>query len=198
MFCNGLIFFLFVRIQVVCNADLIFIDVVSKWPGSVHDAAILRHSSLFASMERHHRHLDGIILGDSAYMLRPWLMTPIRNPTNRKERNYNFAQSSTRTTVERAIGVAKQRWRCLRVGLRLQPLKASRVIKVCFMLANLARKLKLPRAPPDSSESESESSSDSEDSDDEDDELGENQANTERERTAAGKAVRDMIINQNF
>eukprot|EP00745_Piridium_sociabile_P024453 TRINITY_DN38716_c0_g1_i1.p1 TRINITY_DN38716_c0_g1~~TRINITY_DN38716_c0_g1_i1.p1 ORF type:complete len:150 (+),score=27.63 TRINITY_DN38716_c0_g1_i1:148-597(+) len=149
-------------------------------------------------MERHNRQLDGIILGDSAYMLRSWLMTPIRNPNGRKEQNYNFAQSSTRTTVERAIGVAKQRWRCLRNGLRLQPLKACRVIKVCFMLANLARKLKLPRVPPDSDDSESDSSSNSDDSEDEDDELGEIQANTERERTAAGKNVRDTIINQNF
>ena len=187
-------------LQVVCDADLIFIDVVAKWPGSVHDATILRQSQLFASMERPRSYLDGIILGDSGYMIRPWLMTPIRNPTTRKERDYNFGQSSTRTTVERAIGVAKQRWRCLRIGLRVQPLKASRIIKVCFMLANIARKLNLPPAPPDSSESESESSSDSEDDDDThaDFEECQAQANTERERTEAGKATRDIIVNRNF
>ena len=29
--------------QVICDADLKFINVVARWPGSVHDARILRN-----------------------------------------------------------------------------------------------------------------------------------------------------------
>ncbi|KAK7477226.1 hypothetical protein BaRGS_00002137, partial [Batillaria attramentaria] len=179
---------------VVCDADLVWLNVVARWPGSVHDSKILRLSSLFRSFEGNEKPVDGIILADSGYMLRPWLMTPVRNPRTRKERQYNFSHSSARTTVERAIGVTKQRWHCLRARLRLQPTKACKVIVVCFMLHNKARRLRLPPPPDDSSES-SDSSSDN-DSSDEDDQA--NVGNEERARTAAGKAVRDRIIQQNF
>ena len=126
--------------QVICDADLLFINVVARWPGSVHDAKMLHHPPLFPAFEGPRPPLDGVILGDSGYMLRTWLMTPVANPTTRQERRYNFAQSSTRTTVERCIGVAKQRWNCLRCGLRLEPAKACRVIIVCDVAQ--------PRTPP--------------------------------------------------
>ena len=83
------------------------------------------------------------------YMIRPWLMTPVQRPTTRSQRRYNFAHSSTRTPAQRSIGMAKQRWHCLRCGLRLQPQKACKVILVCFMLYNCTRYLKLPPPPHD-------------------------------------------------
>ena len=83
----------------------------------------------------------------SGYMIRLWLMTPVQRPTTRPQRRCNFAHSSTRTTVQRSIGVAKQRWHCLRCGLRLQPQKACKVILVCFMLHNCTRHLKFPPPP---------------------------------------------------
>lgn len=88
------------------------------------------------------------MLGDSAYMLRTWLMTPIRIPQSADEERYNFAHKSTRCTVERSIGVAKQRWRCLRVGIVFEPEKVIKIILVCLMLANRARALGLPPPPP--------------------------------------------------
>ena len=84
----------------------------------------------------------------SGYMIRPWLMTPVQRPTTWLQRRYNFAHSSTRTTVQRSIGVAKLRWHCLHCGLHLQPQKACKVILVCFMLHNCARYIYLKLPPP--------------------------------------------------
>lgn len=94
-------------------------------------------------MERGDRPVSGYILGDSAYMLRQWLMTPLAATRSRREENYNYAHSSTRCTVERAIGVCKQRWQCLR-RLRLEPSKACDVVIACCILHNRARSLRLP------------------------------------------------------
>ena len=38
-------------VQVICDADLFFINVIAKWPGSVHDARILRQSVVFENCE---------------------------------------------------------------------------------------------------------------------------------------------------
>lgn len=135
--------------QVICDADLKFIKVVARWPGSVHDARILRNCPLFAAFEGNRPPMDGILLADSGYMIRSWLMTPVLCPTTWPHRRYNFAHSSTPTTVERSTGVAKQRWRCLCCGLRLPPQKACRVILVCCKLHNRSN-LKLPPSPDDS------------------------------------------------
>ena len=103
---------------------------------------------LFAAFETGLPWMDSFLA--SGYMIRPWLMTPVQRPTTRPQRWYNFTHSSTRTTVQRSIGVAKQRLHCLRCVLHLQPQKACKVILVCFMLHNCAGHLKLPPPPHDS------------------------------------------------
>ena len=54
---------------------------------------------------------DGWLLGDSAYALKKYMMTPKSNPSNQGEENYNSAHSRTRAVVERALGVCKSRFR---------------------------------------------------------------------------------------
>ena len=174
--------------QVICNADLVFINVIAKWPGSVHDARILRESMVFEAFERNQKPLQGLISGDSGYMLRDWLMTPVLHPQTRSEQRYNFSHSSTRTTVERAIGVAKRRWHCLRCGLRVDPAKACKIITVCLMLHNRATLLNL--APPHCDDA-----ADDDDGDDFHDDSADQNVPPERAGHAAGKAVRDRIIN---
>ena len=57
-----------INIQAVCNANLIFRDVVAKWPGSHHDSFILEAST------KHDRFESGEfgnywLLGDNGYPL---------------------------------------------------------------------------------------------------------------------------------
>lgn len=41
------------NVQIVGNADLKFLDVVARWPGSTHDATIFANSTLRARFENH-------------------------------------------------------------------------------------------------------------------------------------------------
>lgn len=88
----------------MCDADFLIINQVCNMPGSVHDARILRESAIFQAFEGPNKPLHGIVLGDSGYMIRAWLLTPYPNPQSEAQERYNFAHSSTRTTIERCIG----------------------------------------------------------------------------------------------
>ena len=133
--------------QLICDADMRIINCVAKWPGSVHDARILRECPLFADFESNNKPLDGAFLGDSGYMIRDWLFTPILNPRDAREQAYTNAQCMTRSVIERCNGVLKRRWHCLHGEIRLHPKKVCRVICACVMLHNRATQLGLP--PPE-------------------------------------------------
>ena len=64
--------------------DLRIIDVVANWPGSTHDAHVLRQSGVHQRFQDHllPRTPNGILLGDSGYPLLPWLMTPFMDNPN--------------------------------------------------------------------------------------------------------------------
>jgi hypothetical protein len=59
---------------------------------------------------------DSYILGDSAYPLPTWLMTPFRGSghLSDKQNNYNYLHSSTRMAIERAFAILKGRFRRLK------------------------------------------------------------------------------------
>ena len=78
------------NVQAVCSYDFIFANIVARWPGSVHDSRIFRNSRLCAEFENHA--YDGILLGDSGYALKPYLLTPILNPQTPPERRFNFSK----------------------------------------------------------------------------------------------------------
>lgn len=97
------------------DRDMIIINAYTGWPGCVHDARVLRYSSLFAEAgqlfaQNHH------ILADNAYPLQNWLITPFKNfgKLTRLQLSFNIRLSSVRQTVERAFGHLKGRFRRLR------------------------------------------------------------------------------------
>lgn len=107
-----------INVQLVCDADLVITNCVVNWPGSVHDSRILRESALYRAFERVPKPLDGVLLGDSGYPLREWLLTPFIDADTRPKQRYNGAHTTTRCTIERTNGLLKKRWHCLQSTLR--------------------------------------------------------------------------------
>ncbi|XP_046874255.1 putative nuclease HARBI1 [Hypomesus transpacificus] len=138
-----------INVQVICDADMLLVNVVARWPGSTHDSFILRQSSVGRRLEAGAVR-DGWILGDSGYPLKQWLLTPFANPQSAEERQYNISHTQTRSVVERTIGLFKGRWRCLdRTGgmLLYRPEKVCQMIRACAVLHNMAQLQNVPLPP---------------------------------------------------
>ncbi|XP_037529355.1 uncharacterized protein LOC119406695 [Rhipicephalus sanguineus] len=82
-------------LQGICNHENRFTDVLIGFPGSAHDARVLREGPFFEEAAR--KCCNCYILGDSAYPLLPWLMVPYKNmersfPTWKRKYNKCHAQ----------------------------------------------------------------------------------------------------------
>ncbi|KAJ1205383.1 hypothetical protein NDU88_000818 [Pleurodeles waltl] len=134
------------NVQMVCLADQYISHVNARFPGSVHDAYILRNSSIPYVMGQLQR-LCVWLIGDSGYPNLSWLLTLVRNPRTRAEERYNEAHGRTRRVIERTSGRVKARFRCLhRTGgsLYYSPKKVCQIIVACCMLHNLALGRQVP------------------------------------------------------
>ena len=87
-------------LQAVCDANMGFLDAVCKWPGSCHDSFIMRQSKIYEQFENS-TNQNAVLLGDSGYPLKSWLMTPIADPRTPAEEKYNQAHKQTRSIIEK-------------------------------------------------------------------------------------------------
>lgn len=78
-------------------------------------------------------------MGDNGYACKPYLLTPLLNPDNESEAEYNRAHILTRNTIERFFGVIKRRFPCLQNGLRIGLASIPRVIVACGVLYNICK-----------------------------------------------------------
>ena len=129
--------------QAVCDADMIYLDVVARWPGSHHDSFIMSTSSLCNQFERG-LHGDGWLLGDSGYGLKRWLMTPINSPRTREEHRYNKVHRKTRCLVKRSFGVLKRILDHTGGTLCYSPEKAAKIFIAFSILHNICRRRGIP------------------------------------------------------
>ena len=109
-----------------------FTNIVAQWPGSTHDSHVFRTSQICNYLEDNHRNLeDGILLGDSGYALKPYLMTPHNDPTTANQRAFNRAHRKTRVIIEQTFGRWKRQFHLLHSEIRMQPEKICQLIGTC-------------------------------------------------------------------
>lgn len=89
-----------------------------------------------------------LILGDSGYPLRNYLLTPLTNPRNREERLYQESLVRTRNIIERTIGIWKRRFPILAYGSRLNLNTTKAIIIATATLHNIARQMNEPEEVP--------------------------------------------------
>ena len=87
----------------------------------VHDARVFRNSPLFSLGERgllpgESKNINGVqipvhFIGDAAYPLLNWMMTPYKGTLSESQHIYNYKLSSARMVIEKSFGRLKARWR---------------------------------------------------------------------------------------
>ena len=77
------------NIQVVFDARYRILDVVSKWPGSVHDSRIWNECGLKRGFENGSVPGSCHLIGDRVYPCQPWLLTPYLEPRTEAQEAYN-------------------------------------------------------------------------------------------------------------
>lgn len=108
--------FLSLKVQIVCDANSKIENIVARWPGGAQESIIFNNSKLRKLFE------DGemktsVILGDCAYPLRKYLLTPINNATSVDKVRYNDALDKTLSTLRTTCELWKRRFPVLINGL---------------------------------------------------------------------------------
>ena len=119
--------------------------ISARWPGSVNDARVLRTSSLYVFAGGFRPFPGAILLGDSIYPCNEWLIPPLPVVYTNAEVRFNRAQKITRSVVERAFGIMKNRFRVLQKIRVKTPEYSAEIIKWVCILHNLCLRLELER-----------------------------------------------------
>lgn len=131
--------FFSINVQTICNSQLIIQNIVTRWPGSSHDANIFRNSSIKQRFDNG-EFKNCVLVADSGYPMQSYLITPMLHPTTPVENTFNESQICTRNPFERSYGVWKRRFPILSLGINIRNLDTVQAIIVATaVLHNIAR-----------------------------------------------------------
>jgi hypothetical protein len=130
-----------INVVAVVDAHGRFTFVHVGEPGSTHDSRAFKRSELYSWMQnplhRLYKFAGSYIIGDSAYPLLPWMLTPYDTRDTHAKARYNKTQSSIRMIVERAFGKLQFRFIILQDLFIRDHKRASQIIYVCMLLHNM-------------------------------------------------------------
>ncbi|XP_029171712.1 protein ALP1-like [Nylanderia fulva] len=119
-------------------------NIVAKHPGSYHDAAVLKDSTLYKNsntiIPKETQNINGMeipfmIVGDPAYPLLPWLLKGYSGSLSAEQESFNVYLNSARVSVEMAFDRLKARWRILH-QINCDYIFAPEIIVACCILHN--------------------------------------------------------------
>lgn len=138
-------------LQAVVDPEMRFRSIITGWPGSLNDELVLRSSGFYKLCEEgkmlngrkmvlsEETDLPEYIVGDAAFPLLPWLLTPYRGRgLSDFQSDFNKRLAATRMVAQRALARLKEMWRIIQ-GIMWKPDKnrLPRIILVCCILHNI-------------------------------------------------------------
>ena len=139
------------NIQAVADHNYYFIDVLIKWPGSVHDVRMFSISNLFQSLRNETISqcrkviVDGqpeirmCILVDPVYPQLPYLTKEFANgDKDQREKVFGYRLSSVRMVIKCVFGRLKARFGSLRREIDIKLDNLSQCINSFFILHNFS------------------------------------------------------------
>ena len=123
------------NVQAIVNHRGALTNLVSRWPGSMHDTRILRESDMQQVLDLH---LMGkyYLLGDQGYKCQSNLLTPYPTKESEKKEHYNISLSKTMVKVVCIFGQMKRKFACLSKRPDLSVEMMVQVVKACGFLWN--------------------------------------------------------------
>ena len=111
--------------------------MVAGWPGSVHDARILRNCDIW-NLGPQWCGQNTHLIGDGAYPLKIWLLKPYQDNGHLTctQRCFNYRLSSARVAIEQAFGLLKGRFRRLKL-LDTKSIKTAVDTIICCVFHNI-------------------------------------------------------------
>lgn len=129
-----------INVQIVCDASNKITHVSPQFPARNTDSSILEKSELHSIFAKDPPPV-GHLLGDSAYPLKTWLMTPFGSPKTKPELSFNIMHIDAFEAMNRTVGMLKKRFQCLDksiVPLKYGPKKIGLFFEACCVLHNIA------------------------------------------------------------